>query len=103
MNEEEKTTLQRIIEQKAEQIRRATEQAIDDGANIEHSIFVSNGYTIDGIFVQINPINNITLALDIKSEKIAKACKPSKDELKKMAEKKRAELEEIEKQINAKQ
>ena len=101
---EKKTTLlQRIVEQENEQMRIAIEQAIDDGANIEHSMFVSNGYTIDGIFVLINPINNITLVLDIKSEKIAKACKPSKDELKKMAEKKRAELKEIEKQINVKQ
>lgn len=100
---EEKTRLQIIKEQKAEQMRNAIEQAIDDGANIEHSMFVSNGYTIDGIFVQITPINGITFVLDIKSEKIAKACKPSKDELKKMAEQKRAELEEIEKQINAKQ
>lgn len=100
---EEKTMLQKIVEQKAEQMRVAIERAIDEGANIEHSVFVSNGYTIDGIFVQKNAINNITLVFDIKSEKIAKACKPSKDDLEKMAEQKRAELEEIEKQINLKQ
>lgn len=99
----EKTRLQIIKEQKAEQMRNAIEQAIDEGANIEHSMLVSNGYTIDGIFIQINQINDITFVLDMKSEKIAKACKPSKDELKKMEEQKRAELEEIETLINAKQ
>lgn len=87
------------MEQKTEQIRIAIEQAIDEGANIEHSKFVSNGYTIDDMFLQISQINNITLCINMKSEKIGKACKPSKDELEIMAEQKRAELEDIEKQI----
>lgn len=94
---EEKTTLQKIVEQKAEQVKNAIEQAIDEGVNIEHSKFVNNGYTIDGIFIQIEPMNNITLVFEMKSEKIAKICKPSKDELEKLAEQKRAELKEIEK------
>lgn len=99
METEEKTLLQRIVEQESKQMRIAIEQAINDGAKVEHSKYVSNGYTIDCIFVQ-KISNNITLLLNMESEIIAKACKPSKDELEKMAEQKRAELEEIEKQIN---
>ncbi len=90
------------MEQKSGQICGAIEQAIEDGAKIEHSKYVSNGYTIDGVFVQIQPIDNISICLDFKSEKIAKACKPSIIELEKLAEQKRAELEEIEKQIKSK-
>ena len=101
--ENEKTKLQKIVEQEEELMRIAIEQAINDGAKIEHNTFVSNGYNIDGIFVQKTQINNITICLNMESEIISKACEPSKDELEKMAERKRAELEEIEKQINAKQ
>lgn len=100
---EEKTTLLKIVEQKNEQVRNAIEQAIDEGAKIEHSSYVSNGYTIDGVFIQVSPIDNVTLCLNMKSKVISMACKPSKEELEKMAEQKRAELEEIEKQINLKQ
>lgn len=100
---EKKTTLQKIMEQKTEQVRNAIEQAINEGAKVEHSMYVSNGYTIDGIFVQKCPIDNITICLNMKSEIISNACEPSKDELEKMAERKRAELEEIQKQINLKQ
>ena len=100
--EQEKTRLQKIIEQKTQQVKNAIEQAIEDGAKIEHSIFVTNLYTVDGIFVQKNQ-TDITVCLTTKSEKIAKACEPSKEELEKIAAKKRAELEEIENQINAKQ
>jgi hypothetical protein len=95
----EQTRLQKIIEQKTEQIRDAIEQAIKEGAKIEHSIYVGNGYLIDGIFVQKCPIDRFTICLNIKSEIIAAACEPSKDELEKIAKQKRAELEEIEKQI----
>lgn len=98
----EKSLLQRIIAQTEEQIKNTIEQAIENGAKVEHSKYVTNGYTIDGIFVQ-KVEANITLCLNMISEKIAKFCEPSKDELEKMAEKKRAELEEIENQINAKQ
>ena len=101
---EEKTTLLKIEEQKNEQVRKAIEQAIEDGvAKIEHSPYVSSGYTIDGVFIQVHPIDNVTLCLNMKSKVISMACKPTKEELEKMAEQKRAELEEIEKQINLKQ
>lgn len=100
---EKKTLLQIIMENENKRIRKAIEKAINDGAKVEHSTYVRNGYTIDGIFVQKYQIDNITICLDMKSEIISQACEPSKDELEKMAERKRAELEEIEKQINAKQ
>ncbi len=104
---EEKTTLQKIMEQKAEQMRNAIEQAIDEGAKIVKS----GSYTtllecclIDGLYLQKSTSDgSISVILNFRSEKIAKAFEPSKDDLEKMAEQKRAELEEIEKLINAKQ
>ena len=104
---EEKTTLQKIMEQKAEEMRNAIEQSIDDGAKIERLDSCTNLLeccNIDGLYLQKSTSDgSISVILDFRSEKIAKVFEPSKDELKKMAEQKRAELEEIEKQINLKQ
>jgi hypothetical protein len=94
----EQTRLQKIIEQKAEQIRIAIEEAIDEGAKIEKSF--TNCVTIDEIFLQRNyNTNQFAVVLRFDSEKIAKVFEPSKDDLEKIAKQKRAELEEIEKQI----
>ena len=95
--EETKTTLQKIVEQKANQIRIAIEQAIDNGAKIEESF--TRCATIDNVFLQQNVDGSFAIVLHFNSEKIAKLFEPSKDELKKLAEQKRHELEEIEKQI----
>lgn len=100
---EEKTTLQKIKEQLEKKMTLAIVCAIEDGAKIEHSKYVTNGYTIDGVFVQILSIDNISVCLNMKSEIICKACKPSKDELEKLAAEKRAELEEIENQLKSEQ
>lgn len=95
--EETKTTLQKIVEQKTDQIRIAIEQAIDDGAKIEKSF--ANCATIDDIFLQKNMDGSFAIVLHFNSEKIAKVFKQSKDDLEKLAEQKRRELEDIEKQI----
>ena len=96
--ETEKTTLQRIVDQKAEQIRFAIEDAIDNGAKIEKES--TDFATIDGIFLQRNDNSSkFVVVLRFDSPKIAKVFEPTKDELEKIAAKKRAELEEIEKQI----
>lgn len=100
--DKEKTTLQKIMEQKAEQMRVAIEQAISKGAKAERSNIVTSCFTIDGVFIQ-KDFSGYSVILHFESDKIAKALEPSKDELEKMAEQKRAELEEIEKQINSKQ
>ena len=104
---EEKTTLQNIMEQNAEQIRNAIEQAIDDGAKIvktDSCTTLLECSLIDGLYLQKRTSDgSISVILNFRSEKIEKAFEPSKDELEEMAERKRAELEEIEKQINAKQ
>ena len=104
---EEKTSLKKIIDQKAEQMRGAIEQAIDEGAEIEKlcsNTTLLECCNIDGLFVQKNKYDDlISVILNFRSEKIAKVFEPSKDDLEKMAEQKRTELEEIEKQINAKQ
>lgn len=100
--DKEKTTLQKIMEQKSKQMCEAIEQAISEGAKVERSKILTNCCTIDGIFIQ-KDFSGYSVILHFESDKIAKALEPSKDELEKMAEQKRAELEEIEKQINAKQ
>lgn len=104
---EEKTTLQRIMEQKAEQMRNAIEQAIDEGAKFEKlgsCTTLLECCNIDGLYLQKSTSDDsISVILNFRSEKIAKVFEPSKDDLEKMAERKRAELEEIEKQINLKQ
>ena len=99
----EQTKLQKIIEQKTEQIRGAIEEAIADGAKIENIgsyVKTLKCCTIDGVYMQ-NSIDDktISIVLHFSSEKIAKVFEPSKDDLEEMAEQKRAELEEIEKQI----
>ena len=104
---EEKTTLQKIMEQKAEQMRGSIEQAIDEGAKIEKldsCTTMLDFCNIDGLCLQKSTYDgSISVVLNFRSEKIAKVFEPSKDDLEKMAEQKRAELEKIEKQINAKQ
>ena len=96
--ETEKTMLQKIMEQKAEQIRVAIEEAIDKGAKIEKTF--TNFAEIDGIFLQRNDNSSqFVVVLRFDSPKIAKVFEPSKDDLEKIAAQKRAELEEIEKQI----
>ena len=96
--ETEKTTLQRIVDQKAEQIRFAIEDAIDNGAKIEKNF--TNFAEIDGIFLQKNDkTSQVVVVLRFDSPKIAKVFEPSKDELEKIAAQKRAELKEIEKQL----
>lgn len=104
---EKKTTLQKIMEQKTEQVRNAIEQAIDEGAKIKRLGSCTNLLeccNIDGLYLQKSTSDgSISVVLNFRSEKIAKVFEPSKEELEKMAEQKRAELEEIEKQINVKQ
>lgn len=104
---EEKTTLQKIMEQKAEEMRNAIEQSIDDGAKIKRlgsCTTLLECCLIDGVYLHKSISDgSISVILNFHSEKIAKVFEPSKDDLEKMAEQKRAELEEIEKQINLKQ
>ena len=86
--ETEKTMLQKIMEQ----------EAMDKGAKIEKTF--TNIAEIDGIFLQRNDNSSqFVVVLRFDSPKIAKVFEPSKDDLEKIAAQKRAELEEIEKQI----
>ena len=55
---------------------------------------------IDGLYVQkYIPDDTISVVMNFKSRKIAKAFESPTDYLEKMADQKRRELEEIEKQI----
>ena len=105
--EQTKTTLQKIVEQKTDQIRMAIERAIDEGAKIEKSSSFTSLLEccyIDGVYVEKNTHDgSLHIILNLSSEKIAKLFEPSKDDLEKEAEIKRRELEENEKQIKEKE
>ena len=95
--------MQKIIEKKADQIRRAIEQVIDDGAMIDKS--PCGGIVIDGVYIgrYEEEQKPYCVVLKFKSKKITQVFKPSKAELYTLAQKKRTELEEIEKQIKEKE
>ena len=95
--EETKTTLQKIVEQKAEQMRTAIVEAIENGAEINK--ITHDMYSIGGIMVWQNLDNTFSVILKFASDKVANVFAPSKDDLEKAAEIKRRELEDIEKQI----
>lgn len=92
-----KTTLQKIIDQKADQIRVAIEEAIDAGAEIQKTW--ATAILIDEIFLQREIDGRLVIVLHFVSDKIAKLFEPSKDDLEKLVEQKRRELEELENQI----
>ena len=100
----EQTRLQKIVEQKANQIRIAIEEAIADGAKIEQSKSYSSCLEcrlIDVLYVQKHAKSNIiAIVLNFSSEKIASVFEPSKEDLAELAEQKRKELAEIEQQLN---
>jgi hypothetical protein len=93
----EQTTLQKIQEHKAEQMRTAIVEAIEDGA--EFKKITQDMYSVGGIIVWQNLDNTFSVVLKFASDKVAKIFEPSKDDLEQLAEQKRRELEEIENQI----
>lgn len=101
MEKNDKTLLKRIVDQKAEQLKKSIEQAIDDGSTVKR--LCRDEVEIDGVILYSNFDGTNSIVLRFNSEKIAKAFEPSKKDLEIMANIKRLELEEIEKQINAKQ
>ena len=66
----EQTKLQKIVEQKAEQMRGAIEQAIDEGAESQKEY--NNLCKIDGVMVWKNEEGTNSVILRFKSPKIAK-------------------------------
>ena len=93
----EKTTLQKIIEQKADQIRIAIEEAIDAGASVKRKS--SDTVEIDDVRIYRNLDDLISVVLRFDSEEIAKAFEPSKGDLEILANIKRLELKELENKI----
>lgn len=100
----EQTRLQKIVEQKADQIRAAIEQTIDEGAEIKDDgscVETLKCCTINGVHLQkVIYDGTILVVLNFRSEKIAKIFEPSKEDLAKLADQKRKELAEIEQQLN---
>lgn len=98
--EEEKTTLQKIKEQLEKKATRAIVQSIENGAKCE--TLLSEGAYIDGVYLTPKfGTDFYGLILNIRSPEIDQLFKPTKDDLKKRAEKLRAELGEIENQLKS--
>ena len=93
---EEKTTLQKIREQLERRMKRAIVVAIENGAKCEKQF---GGITIDGVYLP-SGIEYYGLVLRIPTQEIEELLEPTKDNLKKRVEELRAELKEIENQLN---
>lgn len=97
-----KTTLQKIMEQKTDQIRKAIELAVEEAiSNKGENINIKPEYNIiriDGIYIHKDK-NDFRMFVQFESQKLAKLLQPSEEELRKQAEQKRAELQEIENQL----
>lgn len=93
--ENEKTKLQKIVEQKAEQIRSAVLEAIAEGAEVKTTIA---GAFVDGVFfvgsTLVDP-KELALCIHIRSDEFEELLKPT-SVLDEEAEELRKRLEEIE-------
>jgi predicted ATP-grasp superfamily ATP-dependent carboligase len=93
--ENEKTKLQKIVEQKTEQIKSAVLEAIAAGAEIKTGFA---GVTIDGVFFVGNSTVDpkaMTLCMQIRSDELEEVLKPT-SVLDEEAEQLRERLKEIE-------
>lgn len=95
---EEKTRLQIVKEQLSEKMTRAIVEAIENGA--KHETATGGGLSIDGVYLAPKfGTKYHGFVLDIDAPEIEQLFEPTEEELKKRAEKLRAELEEIENQL----
>lgn len=98
METTEKTRLQIIEEQLSEKMTRAIVEAIENGANYE--TFTEGGLRIDGVYLTPKYGSNYHgLVLHIDAPEIQQLFEPTEEDLKRRAEKLRAELNEIENKL----
>lgn len=98
MNNEEKTDLQILKENLEAKMCRSIEQAIEVGAKIEIS---EHGATIDGVYVIKQAVHEgHAVVLYFRSAELDDIFQPTAKDLAERAEQLRAELEQIEKQLN---
>lgn len=93
--ENEKTKLQKIVEQKTAQIKNAVLEAVAEGAEVKPTIA---GVFVDGVFFVTNIVTDqkeITLCIRIRSDEFEKITKPTSI-LDEEAEELRKRLKEIE-------
>lgn len=75
--ENEKTRLQKIVEQKTEQIKNAVLKAVAEGAEVKQTIA---GVFVDGVFFVVNVINDpkeMVLCLRFRSDEFEEITKPT--------------------------
>lgn len=93
--ENEKTKLQKIVEQKTEEIKSAVLEAIAEGAEVKTTIA---GVLVDGVFFVTNILTNpreLALCIHIRSDEFEEIVKPTSI-LDEEAEELRKRLKEIE-------
>lgn len=98
--ENEKTLLEKIIEQKTKQITRAIEEAIESGANFERTY--SGCGCINGIFLQTPAYGqecDAVIVLELHSETIREAMEEPTAVLEKQREDLARQLEEVEQKL----
>lgn len=98
METNEKTRLLKIKEQMSEKMTRAIVEAIENGAKYETT--TDGGLKIDGVYLTPKYGSNYHgLVLHIDAPEIQQLFEPTEEDLKKRAEKLRAELNEIENKL----
>lgn len=96
----EKTRLEKIKEQLSQKMTRAIVEAIEDGAKYETT--GDGGLHIDGVYLTPKYSSDYHgLVLHIDAPEIEQLLAPTQEELKRRAEKLRAELGEIENQLKS--
>ena len=99
---EEKTRLQIIKDEMSKKMTIAIVEVINSG--VKYKTNKDGGVTIDGVYLTPKYGSKYHgFVLNIDSPEIEQLFEPSEEDLKKRAEELRAELEEIEKQINEEQ
>ena len=97
--ETNQTSLQKIVARAADYLAKHIESAIDSGAKITP---FGDGVIIEDVYIGKSVYDSqadAAVLVCLKSETIVKALRPAKKELTERAEKLRAELNEIEKQL----
>lgn len=95
--ENEKTRLQKIVEQLTEKLAIAIEQAINEGAEIDKDNIFPSVTTIDGVCVQksVYGSNDACIVINFKSKKMREIfCKKERKELEKRIEELNKKMEE---------
>lgn len=92
---EEKTTLQKIMEQEAEQMRIAIEQAINEGAKVTN---YSATVVVDGVVI-VKTLKGFAICLNFDSNILTDKIKPSREQIEAQLKAAEEEVERVKNQL----